>query len=231
MRLPCVLTIVMLLSPGLYADLVLEASLLGSPLTVVNFSQYSGDFLFTAGPEQVGSLVGEDIIFTASSSDAVLGDGGGLPDNEYGFVFNGLWGNGLNGFAGTNGTTMVFHFNTGPVSGVGGFMNYVIDPATQAPLDDVSILALGADNTVLESYVISNEAPIVTGNGLNLGAFRGISRAANDIYAFQLQGSFAAIDDLTFSRISAVPEPSALLLTSLAAIGVLALRRPSGCKR
>ena len=87
---------------------------------------------------------------------------------------------------------------------VGGFMNYAPNVGS-----DATITALAGDGvTVLETYDLVTLAPISTPNGLNAGAFRGISRAANDIGFFQLSNNFILAHTLEIGQSAvAVPEP------------------------
>lgn len=175
--------------------------------TVIDFSQFSG-WLWGAGPTQVGTLVGDDVVFTSTTTSSVIGDGG------YGFLSNGSWsgksGAGLN----TSTGTMTFTFNTAMVSSVGGFLNYVPDAGYGG---DVFISVYDSLSTLLESYNISALAPISTPGGVNAGAFRGISRSTADISYFTLSNAYVMIDDLTYSSTGGptpTPEPSTLLLLS-----------------
>jgi hypothetical protein len=166
------------------ADL-LTSNTLEAP-AVIDFSQFPEPTFVDAGV-QIGDLVGEDVFVTA------LGDHRVGPMN-HGLGLNGTWTRSgmlnnahLDGFA-------TITFNDGPVSGVGGFVNYAPD------FGDYTIAALDSDGKVLESYNIVQDAPISTPGGLDAGVFRGIQRAKNDIYAFRLSFAFNVIDDLAFSR-------------------------------
>lgn len=166
-------------------------------------------------PVQVGSAVGMDVELY----------GYGTYDTYVGPVSHGLGGNGSWDSSGdpsfysvrlpvSSSTAFEFVFNDGPVSGVGGFMNY-------APgYGPVTIEAYDAGGTLLESHTIDAVAPISTPGGLNEGAFRGILRGTADISAFRVSGGFAVLDDLTFN---AVPEPASLFLLSIG--GLLLGRR------
>lgn len=172
--------------------------------TIIDFSQFSG-WTWGAGPTQVGSLVGDDVVFTSTTTSSVIGDG------TYGFVGNGQWsgksGAGLN----TSYGTMTFTFNSGLVSSVGAFMNYV--PSGYG--GPVIISVYDSLNALLESYNINALAPISTPGGFNAGAFRGIVRSTADISYFTLSNAYVMIDDLTYSSTGGptpAPEPSTLLL-------------------
>ncbi|MGH9903379.1 MAG: hypothetical protein ACRD68_16355, partial [Pyrinomonadaceae bacterium] len=180
--------------------------------TVVNFSQFSGPIptFYSGTPVQVGGLAGENITLSSTVFGTMIGDG----LDPYGFLTNGQWNSGRSGFTGLNTSTgtMTFRFNSGPVSSVAGFLNYA--PGTGP---NVIISALDINGNILESYDISLLAPIITTGPFpgqfNAGAFRGISRATADIFAFTVSNQFVALDDLTFSRqVTAIPEPATMLL-------------------
>ena len=194
---------------------------------VIDFSQFSGSNTYGPGPIQVGQLVNEDITWSANNSGSLIV---GNPLTQYGFVANGVWKNGKT-FAGVNGQpdnviySMRFDFNDGPVSFVGGFLNYV--PNGGSRFTEARITALGRLGNTLETYDLITDAPISTPSAINDGAFRGIERSDNDIYAFELKNSVLAIDDFTFSRIgsSTVPEPSSLLLMGFGGIITAFIKR------
>ncbi len=154
-------------------------------------------FQFTAGPEQVGAAIGEDIIFTSSSPFS------GFSSGLYGLVENGIWGQGFT-YAFINfgsGSYVRFAFKDGPVSAVGGFVNYAVCG------DDIgcgsgpfSIRTYDSQMNLLDQFTVSNDAPISTPGALNDGAFRGIVRNSADIAVFEIEGGAGVIDDLTFFR-------------------------------
>ena len=195
-----------------FAIPITDASQIPEPSKTVDFSQFSGGFTFTAGPVQIGDLVGEDITWSSTSSASVIGDG------PFDLALNGFWTAARNGYVG-NGldtSSMRFDFNSGTVSAVGGFVNYSPADATS-----FTITALDSNDNVLETFDVDADAPITTPDAPNDGAFRGIKRVTSDISAITLLGQFNVLDDLKFSPIISpavggelIPlDTSALLLT------------------
>ncbi|MCW8834665.1 MAG: hypothetical protein OQK03_15245, partial [Colwellia sp.] len=174
-----------------------------TPDSTVDFSQF-GAFNFTNGPIEIGALVGESIIWSSTNGGSVIGNGG------YGLSSNGSW-NDMDGYIGLNNGSgsMSISFADGPIQEFSLLTNY-------APGNGQFILeAYGFDNILLESYDISNLAPIVT-NTDNAGDFRGITRDNNDIYSIRLSNAYVVADNLSFSRLSQeVPEPSTLAIFAL----------------
>ncbi len=205
----------LLLSTVSHADLITTATDITNP-TVIDFRQFaqSEDFIFTAGPVQIGGLVGENIQWSTTNALSVIGNG------RHGLTANGVWNSGRNGYTALNAgppNTMRYDFIGFTVSNVGGFLNYGTNSARNvAPI----IEALDINDIVLESYNLELLAPIVTPSSFNEGAFRGISRLSSDIAAFRVGNNNFVLDDLTFSGISRtvtappdpIPEPSTMLL-------------------
>lgn len=180
-----------------------QAVLITSPAsitapTVLNFTSFPNVDTFGAGPTQVGTPVGKDIVFTSTNPTAAIGNGNG---SSYGFADNGFWT--TLSYVSTNGASDSFTltFNSAPVSAVGGLLNYA--PGFGP---NVLIEALGSGGTILESYDLNVVAPINTGGANNTGGFRGIQRPSADIQALRLSNSYVALNDLTFSP-SAVAVP------------------------
>ncbi|MEM1379057.1 MAG: hypothetical protein AAGH41_00380 [Pseudomonadota bacterium] len=184
------------------------ASLVSNPFetfTVQDFSGFPSEF--TGGPRESG-VDGDSVIFTSTSRGSVF---------AYSFAYslntNGDWGGRRDGFVGLNATvgTIRFTFDRA-VSGVGGLINYAPPAGSNG---EAIIRVLGEGDRVLETFNLTQDAPIVTPGALDVGAFRGIERNRADILAFELSSAFIVIDDLTWSRDnadSAVPVPAAGLL-------------------
>lgn len=189
---------------------VTSNSLFANAKTIDLSGQANGQYNFTNGPV---ALPG-NITFTASpAGGSVLGQG------CYGLGSNGTLGcyydktyAGLNAAAGTMRFTFV-----NAVSGVGAFVNY--DPS----FGSVFMRLLGETGNVLDEFNIFTAAPI---NGdfadEDQGAFRGIVRQTNDVYAVEFEGGFVAASDLNYL----VPEPSTnVLIATGLALAAAARRR------
>lgn len=173
---------------------LLTSNTITSPL-VIDFSDQSAQ-AGVIGPVQIGNLVGMDVTVESSSGT----NGLYFNYNGWGLGSNGTWGDPKT-YVSLNGSddVITFSFNNGPVSAVGGFINYA-----RGFNSDLVITALDAGMNVLESYNISQLADIITPSGFNQGAFRGISRPTADISYFQLSaGEANALDDLTFTGMAA----------------------------
>ena len=163
---------------------------------------------FSLGPE---TFLG--VTWTTTSTQSVFGYTGAL---GYGFVLNGFWDSSVGPMAGLNDTngTMTFAFEH-PVSGVGGFINYV-------PFlgQDSKIAIYDAGSILLESTSLT----FLTDGSQNSGLFLGFQRDSPDIAFFTLSENFIGITDLTVAG-GAVPEPGTLMLLGAGIAGLLARRR------
>lgn len=202
-----------------YASAALLTSNTITDPDVIDFSQFVGnEYNGVSGPVQIGDLIGIDVTATGSN------DGLWLRNSDWGLLGNGNWNSGRNGYSGyAYGGEMVFSFNDGPVTAVGGFMNEATGQNT-----DFIITAYDAAMNVIESYDIWAMAPINTPNGINDGAFRGIDVGSPLIYHFGVAGYVPVLDDLTFGGAGSpppepnnpIPEPATMILFG---IGLLSL--------
>lgn len=162
---------------------------------------------------------------TANVAGFVMTGTGGDWCPFYSFDFslgnNGRWSISLVGDA--SGRSQILIDLGGLYSSVSGFMNY-------APERGPALIeALAEDGvTVLESYNLTQAAPIFTPGLVDDGEYRGIARAAADIRYFRFGGAFSVMHDITLGNPGApTPEPatSLLLLSGVAALGIGRLRR------
>jgi hypothetical protein len=222
-RVVTLLTTIALRSASANASPIL-LNTLNSP-TVIDFSQFvASPLTHVAGPVQVGALVGEDVTVSGvPNSDLYLFNDG------WSFLDNGEWTSGMQGFVGANDArpgALVFSFLSGPVSEVGAFMNHCPNILC-GPVTDLVISVFGVSNNLLESFNVTQNAPISTPGGVNAGAFLGFSRLTADIASFSISGTVPAVDNLSFVRPAAspVPEPASLLLLGTGLSAVAARRR------
>jgi len=221
------LTCVVAASGMARADL-LTANTIESP-KVITFDDQGALTSVTSFVEIGDDAVGEYVFVMPGTGSA----SGGLYFNQddWQLAGNGDWGRPKT-YVGMKDTASVllFQFFEGPVSAVGGFMNY--PRFAGLPL---AIAAYNSSKTIIESYIVTDVADIVTPGGYNAGAFRGIQRATNDItYFVVVGGPGTALDNLTFGRVgSAAPtagiaEPGAIGLLALGLAGLAARRRLRG---
>jgi hypothetical protein len=205
-----------LLSPmAANADLITSNTITDS--TVIDFSTQA-TVSSLSGPIQIGVAVGEDITVTGSPNTGLYTN-----FNGWGLIANGTWGDGMTYISANDARPgdLIFSFNDGPVSAVGGFMNHAPGRGS-----DLLISVLDEFMNVLESYNITTMANIVTPGGLNAGGFRGIDRLGQaDISYFVVTGYVQVLDDLTFARAESVPEPGTLALLGIGLFGMGLARR------
>lgn len=206
------------------AALVTSEAAMPAPTVVIDFSEFaSGGCSQGPGPLQIGTSVGEDIVWTGADSSCLF-------NGAYALGGNGSWTSGRDGFGALNaasGEAMTYRFNDGPVAAVGGFINY--SPDLLGGIARIQVL--DATDAVIESYDLETFAPISTPGATDAGAFRGIVRPTADIAAFRVLDQFIAVDNLRFSRTQGVPAMPPATMTALVAMllagGVRALRRRS----
>jgi hypothetical protein len=194
----CFLAIFMALGSASYAGLV--TSLPGGTIDAMPADNDGG----VNGP-----IVFDGITWTAT------GDGVGYfgYTSSWGFGGNGSWTGALGPMAGVNDETDSMTFApSSPVSGIGGFLNYV-------PGETATIAVYNASNALIESDTLS----FTTSGANDTGEFLGFSESTPDIAYFTLTGGFIGLTDLTVET-SAVPEPGTIGMT-LAGLGLLMLMR------
>lgn len=211
------------------AELITTPARFRSPSQVIDFSQFGGSFMdFSSQPIPIGGLVGEMVTASSTDTASVIGN------DVYLLGTNGQWTAGRNGFVGLNSVDLMsgqltgdltFRFLGGPVAQVAALLNYLPDP--QSP--PVTIAALDGGGNVLELFDLTQLGGINTPAGIDTGAFFGISRQEADIAAFRVSNQFVVVDDLTFSRTTAlqageVPEPSTLALVGVLGVSGMAVR-------
>lgn len=185
-----------------------------SGATVIDFSTQP-TVSDVPGPIQVGTPVALNIVATGNPNSGLYTN-----YNGWGLLSNGTWGGGMTYISVNDARpgSLIFQFLSGPVSGVGGFMNHVPNYGTA-----LIISAYDSSHTLLEQYNVTTLAAIVTPGGYNAGAFRGIGRSSADISFFEIYGYVPVFDDLTFTS-APVPIPSALLLFGPGLAGLAVIR-------
>ena len=189
--------------------------------SVVDFFGFSGGIYSNGATVDVGGSVGEEIILGNPTNSALYTSPTSIFLNE-----NGSWNyeGGTFFFAAVFSGVIRFDFMSGPVSMVGGLLNY-----ERRNDDNLVITALGNNGQVLETHNITEEADILTPGARNQGEFRGIQRGQNDIFSFLISGTSESkvIDNFTFARQGgsvAVPEPHILSIFALALLAIACRR-------
>ena len=187
---------------------------------MLDLSAYAtGTYNFTFGPK---TLPG-GITFTRSrDTESNSGLGAVLGQGSYGLGPNGNFG-GNAVYAGLDGGQGWIRFTlNAPVQSFGAYVNYSPDDG-----DAPRMRVLDQQGNVLETHDLSVEAPVSTPNGYNQFAFRGISLTSPSIYTLELSGSYILAAGSANGSVPVVPEPEtyALMLTGLAAVGLMRRRR------
>jgi hypothetical protein len=188
------------------AILVNNTSSFVNPVVTANFNPIPIN-TFSPGPLFFTASNGDSIRFDSTESGSVITGSVINYSGGYGFASNGNWSilpmAGLNSGSGY----MDFTFINGPVSAVGGFLNWA--PNTHNP-NEMYIAALDGAGNVLEIYGLN----FSTGGGTNTGFNYFIQRSTADIASLRLGDSFVGIANFTFddaSPMAAVPGPLPLL--------------------
>src|SRR5262245_29766906 len=171
----------------LLAGMPAHAALITVPANgseLIDFDDFDGYTPIGDGVDVGGSL-GRPVLLTSSLDGLIVTN-----DQSAAFGNNGAWNRitrGIGAFVATSSGDdprdryLLFSFDSA-VSSVGGFINYCtgLEYGGCASLD-LSIAALDVNGNVLEAYNLISSAPIGP-----IGAFRGIARATNDVWAFRL---------------------------------------------
>ena len=182
------------------AILVNNTSGFVNPVVTTNFNPIPID-TFSGGPLLFTASNGDSIRFTSTTARQ------GTPIINFRgvsyFGYNGLWSNlPMAGLGESNGF-IDFTFINGPVSAVGGFLNWGRGTFYH---DEMYIAALDGAGNVLETYGLN----FSTGGGTNTGSSYFIQRSTADIATLRLGNSYAAIANFTFDAapgMAAVPGP------------------------
>jgi hypothetical protein len=210
-----------------HASLITDPALVTNPL-VVDFNQFTG-LIRTLGPLDVG----QGVTFTGDCMYCGTGHNIGWQTVSLGGDSgNGLWTSfspGTNdvergGFLTMNGTQGDFIFT----------FDYPVDSAIflfdHGGTQSVVVSALDQQGNTLESWTADslNMKNLDGAFKKNVGAWAGISRPQNDIYALNVwDGGGLVVDDLTFGRAAAAPadapEPASMALLACG-VALLAFR-------
>ncbi len=180
-----------------HAALVQSTSGFVDPILLLNFGPVPPS-TFSSGPLTVIAPNGNLIDYVSTNQYSVINYQGAF--GNYDFTVNGQWDGSLS-MAGVNDGDgyMDFTFLDGPVSAVGGFLNY--SPGSPA---DMFIAVLNAVGDELEHY----DLDFSTGGGLNTGESYYIQRRNADIVTFRVGRSYAGIAYFAYDvHVPPVPTP------------------------